>query len=246
MAKLDNPAGRLHDLLTDFVQQARGANGSILTTWQGVFDAASTTETLLRIAETAGLLPSIERVLQRIGDRDQLTLFYGAVDDLLVSVVQPRADIHSTAARSMLPPDYAVAALGGVSAFLSIVASEGPVPDAGTRDGVRAQVQELIDGIATDPDLPEEVKRLALDHAYRLAQALDHFRIGGPGAVRAATEQLLGAVAMAPDRVRRHGVWQRVLTTFSIAWQVFSKGQDVHQALEGWVGVIGQLPPGGS
>ena len=241
MAKLDNPAGRLHTLLTAFGERAQGSNGSILGVWKAVFGTESDSETLLRVAEAANLLPETEYALERIGDQDQLDLFHTFAEGWLSVVLHPRYDLYSQLARGVLPEKQFVTSLGGVSAFLSAVASEGPVPEPPVMKDLADRVREVIDGLIADEDLSEEVKHLALEHAHRLQQALDHFRIGGPGAVREATERLVGSLKMAPEPVALT-VWQRVGGVFQQAWQVFQKAPQFQQALEAAPEIVKMLP----
>ncbi|MCU1670653.1 MAG: hypothetical protein JWP40_3580 [Blastococcus sp.] len=244
VAKLDNPAGRLHSLLTGYRETSNGDNRSVLAVWADVLGAKDDTETLLSIAETAGLIPQIEAAVIRSGDEDQEEVFASFAASWASAVLAPGVNLHGGNAFAVAASVEQLAVLGGLSSFLSATASEGRVPTDAEISDLRGQVQDLINSITEDAELPEEVKRLALDHAYRLAQALDHFRIGGPGAVKAATERLVGATVLAPDQVRKSSVWTRLMTVGGLIWTAFKFGPDARQALEGWTEIIKALPGG--
>ncbi len=245
MAKLDNPAGRLHELLVAYREHASD-QAAIVDIWASVFAVERRTEALLRIAETAGLVPEIEAAVNRSGDEAQITLFRRQSATWVAAVVNPEHNLYATPsnAKARAVDLDTLAVLGGLSSYLSATASEGPVPEWEVVNDLRDQVRELINEIIKDEELPDEVKRAALDHAHRLEQALDHFRVGGPGAVKAATERLIGGLAMSPESVRQHGIWERIVTVAGMAWQVFTKGQQAQQALTAWQEVVKALPGG--
>jgi hypothetical protein len=245
VAKLDNPAGRLYEILAEYRRTATKTK-SVVDHWVAVFEVEDRDTALLRVAETAGLIPQIEAALIRSADEDQMHLFRTFADDLIHAVIHPRTDTYSSQSQAVVVQDQPLAALGGISSFLTATASEGRVPSDNEITDLRSQVQELIAGITEDPALPEEIKRAALDHAYRLAQALDHFRIGGPGAVKAATERLIGATVLAPPHVRESKWWQRLLAVGGAIWTVVKMGPEAQKALEAWEGLIKALPGGPS
>lgn len=245
MAKLDNPAGRLYELFNAYREAASDAR-PIVDCWADVFGTEDRTATLLRIAETAGLVPEIEAAVERSGDEEQIALFRDFVGAWVAGVFFPENNLYGnpSAAWSAAVSQQNLRVLGGLSSFLSATASEGPVPSAEEVASLHQQVISLIDEIVYDETLPEDVKRMALDHAYRLAQALDHFRIGGPGAVKAATERLVGAAILSPEPVKQSSVWEKVVKVAGGIWAVFSKGPAAQQALAAWTGVALSLPGG--
>lgn len=89
---------------------------------------------------------------------------------------------------------------------------------------------------------------LWLDHGGRTSarhQSLDHFRITGPGCVKAATERLIGAIALAPPAVREQKVWPKVVAVAGALWTAFTLGGPAsQQALESWTKVAKMLPSG--
>jgi hypothetical protein len=243
VAKLDNPAGRLHELLASFREFADDRT-AVVEIWAAVFDVEDRPTALLRIAETAGLVPQIEAAIERTGDEGQITLFRQFSAAWAESVMYPQTNLYASPSNAMsnaISPST-LAVLGGVSSYLSATASEGAVPSSEEVASLYQQVMSLIDEIIADETLTEDIKRLALDHAYRLAQALDHFRIGGPGAVREATERLIGSVAMSTPPVEQSTVWRRVWDVFGRAWTIFNRAPQAQQALEAVPEIFKALP----
>lgn len=247
MAKLDNPAGRLHAVLTRFgAVQAANQSASLISVWQNVLESSSHEAALVDLASAASLIPEIAAAVRRSGHPEQVEVFETFADDWLHMLLAPRTDLFGSPASSVKVSTGGLAVLGGLASFLSATAPEGPIPDAGARGALRDQVASLIEEIVADDTLPADIKRMALDHAYRLAEALDHFRIGGPGAVLAATERLVGSLAIASPEVKQHGVWTRVVTVAGACWTAFTLGGPATQAaLESWTEVIKMLPGGG-
>jgi hypothetical protein len=243
VAKLDNPAGRLHEILAEYRRSATNKR-VVADHWVAVFGVEDRDTAMLRVAETAGLIPQIEEALIRSDDEGQMLLFRTFADALIHAVMHPRSDIYSVQSQTVVVGDQPLAALGGIASFLSATASEGRVPLDSEITDLRGQVQDLIVGITEDAALPEDVKRAALDHAYRLAHALDHFRIGGPGAVKAATERLIGATVLAPKHVRDSKWWERLLAVGGAIWTVVKMGPEAQKALEAWEGLLKALPGG--
>lgn len=244
MPKLDNPAGRLHAVLTRFrAVQAANQSSSLISVWQVVLESQSTETALVDLASTASLIPEIAAAVRRSGHPEQLEVFETFANEWLHMLLAPRVDLYGSPASSVKVSTGGLAVLGGLASFLSATAPEGPVPDADARGKLRAKVEELIAEIVADDSLPAGIKRMALDHAYRLAEALDHFRIGGPGAVLAATERLVGSLAIASPDVKQHGVWTRVVAVAGACWTAFTLGGPATQtALESWTEVIKMLP----
>jgi hypothetical protein len=74
-----------------------------------------------------------------------------------------------------------------------------PTADA-ELDGLRGQVDDLIEDVKVSEDLPDDVRQLILDRLHDVIHALDQVDIGGPDAVKRATEALAGAIGLGAPR----------------------------------------------
>lgn len=241
--RLDNPAGRLLAWLNAFKETAT-SQVTILDVWSKVFEAKTADETLRQLASVANLLTEIEAALVRADDWDQLQTYNHFVGHWARPIFFPENHGRQTPwdPAALFEPG-ALVALGSVSAYLSATASEGPLPDDEAVEMMRGKVQELLDDLAADTALPLEIRRLLLDHLYRLAWALDHLRFGGPDAVRSATERLVGVAVVSQTTQAHPSVWERVVGVAGMIWNGFSKGPAVQSSVQSW-GELLQLPPG--
>jgi len=242
---LDNPAGRLHELLAAFREES-ASQRSAVSVWSAVLHTESRSSTLLAIAEVAALVPEIEAAVIRSGDPGQLRAFRRFAGEWLTAIFQPEQNLYAngSGATSVAADEDTLSVLELMSSTLTLTVSEGNVPSLTVISDLREQVQELIESIVNDPQLTEDVKRLALDHVHRLAHALDHFRIGGPGAVRAATERLAGSLLMAAPEARKTTVWSRVWAFAYKAYAVFNQAPEVADSIEAARRIYEALPGG--
>ncbi|WP_147251456.1 hypothetical protein [Blastococcus sp. TBT05-19] len=245
MAKLDNPAGRLHTVLTAFMTEA-SANKNILETWQQTLKTHDAEQTLIGVSRVAGLVPEIEQSLIRVGDSDQLSLFYELAGDWVSAVIFPRNDFRSMAASNYLPDRRVLSTLAAISGFLSIAASEGPVPAEATIISLHDDVRGLIRDISEDTELPTELKREVVDHLHRIANALASFQMGGPDAVKAALDRLRITIVFAPEPAKKTEAWKRVAAVGGAVWITFTSSPVIAEAIESWGQIVQMLPPGGA
>jgi hypothetical protein len=241
VAKLDNPAGRLHSLLSGFKAIADDAN-PILDQWAAVLETESVDETLVALAAVAGLVPAIERELLVTGDEEQMETFRTFSSAWIKCVTFPQFDgtKRPSAARTNLVNTGALAALGSISSFLSMASSEGVVPPPEAVDSLRKQAQRLLDSAVSDQSIEPAVRRILLDYIHRLIWALDHLRIGGPEAVHAASDRLIGQLQEASKPVGE-SVWARVADLVRTGWAMFRMGPQAAAALNGWQDVAGEI-----
>lgn len=243
--RLDNPAGRLHAFLSNFKSHA-DANKSIITCWSQAleWDEANVTVSLSHVA---ALVPQIEQAVYLSGDSDQVEAFEHFAPLWGAALFFPLYDGNQkpSGALELISPG-SLQALGSLSGFLSATASEGLVPAPDRLADLRAQVDDLLQGVLIDAagnrGMPAEVSALVIDHLHRLLWALDHLRLGGPGAVQAVTDRLLVQLAVAPEPTKRHGVWTKVLGVTFAVYTAFTKGPEVQAAIESWGHIIQELP----
>jgi hypothetical protein len=105
---------------------------------------------------------------------------------------------------------------------------------------MRGHVEEMLSDLRAAADLDESTRKLLLDHLHALAWALDDLKFGGPGAVIAATERLVGAVALQVREEERKGFVGRAVALVVGVWSVFKAGPEAQQALEAWTEMGGE------
>jgi hypothetical protein len=235
----DNPAGRLHDLLTKLSQQDK--RSSLLDCWATVLHIDAD-DVVLHLGRVADLVRQTQDAVDRIEE-----------DVFVQTVRRYRADW----ARPFFPPDHAfnnplakvlleppaLEALGMVSVHLHSTAPEGVMPDDAQVEQLRAQVREVIDGVRAAEDIPDDLKHTIILRLQDVEDALEHLDISGPSAVRHATEAVIGSVALMTGGTRliRSPTIQKVCATVALAWAVFSTPPTIENSLESWEKVIPQL-----
>jgi hypothetical protein len=111
----------------------------------------------------------------------------------------PREHAFDSPLSNVLPDAAALEALGLVSAQLHSIAPEGAVPDEGELDRVKSQLRDLIDGVQSAKDVPDDVKHLVISRLRAVEEAVEHLNVGGPSAIRHATEAVMGSVLFTQD-----------------------------------------------
>jgi hypothetical protein len=235
----DNPAGRLHDLLIRLSQQEQG--NSLVSGWATVLNVVEE-DVVIRLGRVAELV----RQTQVEADRTD--------EEVVVQTVQRyRADW----ARPIFPPDQAfnkplvnvlpdpaaLEALGMVSVHLHSTDPEGVMPDDAEIEKLRAQVREVVDGVRAAEDIPDDLKHMIILRLQDVEDALEHLDIGGPSAVRHATEAVLGSLAMmtrGTTLIRSEAI-QKVCAVVAIAWTAFSAPATIENSLGSWEKVIPEL-----
>jgi hypothetical protein len=235
----DNPAGRLHDLLISLSQQEQG--NSLVSGWATVLGVVEE-DVVIRLGRVAELV----RQTQVEADRTD--------EEVVVQTVQRyRADW----ARPIFPPDHAfnkplvnvlpdpaaLEALGMVSVHLHSTDPEGVMPDDAEIEKLRAQVREVVDGVRAAEDIPDDLKHTLILRLQDVEDALEHLDIGGPSAVRHATEAVLGSLALMTRGtilIRSEAI-QKVCAVVAIAWTAFSAPATIENSLRSWEKVIPEL-----
>ena len=240
MAQLNNPAGRLHALLSDY-QRVAASNRSILSTWADVL-SVSPDGVPEELCAVASLISDIRMAIEATGDIDQLELFRHfspAWIDAIIFTERNGTQIPSPG-RGFVQ-STALISLASLSSFLSVVSPEPITPSVDTLEEIRGRLVEAVDLTASSTDVPDDVRHLLLDRLYDIVSAVDRIRIGGSGAVTAAMEALAGAVAIRVTGNKRTPTVRQVLAIVGAAWTIFLTGAQVDNALTGWEGVIGRI-----
>lgn len=147
MTRLDNPAGRLHALLTEY-RAAANEQRSIRATWAHVLDV-SESEVTVAVIDVGSLIPAIEAAVARVGDEAQQELLSYYRLNWAAPITTPDHPTGQTPSPGKALVDVgALTALGSLSSFLSSVASEGAVPDVEQIQSLRDSVAQVIDEVA--------------------------------------------------------------------------------------------------
>lgn len=244
MGLLDNPASRLHAILSRY-RDAAERGKPVVTTWCEVFEVDQD-ELLPVLGQAATLLGQIGRDIEEGGFSDQADAyeaFRGVWGQPFL--VTTHAWGATPSPGKSLVDEAALAALRGLAGFLAVTRPEGHVPEAEVIQDLRDQVRGLLDVLSEDASLPPELRLVMSHRLHDILWAMDHVRIGGPDAVAAAVERLLGQVVIYRDTAGTdQGLVQKVMDLASQVWRVFKIGSEANAALEGWESVLHQLPPG--
>jgi hypothetical protein len=108
---------------------------------------------------------------------------------------------------------------------------------------LRAQVREVVDGVRAAEDIPDDLKHIIILRLQDVDDALEHLDIGGPSAVRHATEAVLGSMALmtrGTSLIRSEAI-RKVCAVVVVAWTTFSAPATIENSLGPWEKVIPEL-----
>lgn len=216
VADYQNPAGRLHELLTRF---GAHPNVSIQSAWADVL-AVSEGELALYLGEVALLLRDVRDAAEQTGN-DAFEPIPGHLTTLSRSIFPVDAAFGQPA--SDVPPDpTAMQMLKALSAYLETAAPEGKIPEAAEVEGLRMGFVELLEDVTTT-DLPPDIRRALLHRLTDIIAALEHLNVGGPDAVRRAAEALaISALLYEEDAHDDSGVFTKIRAAAQKAWVAFT------------------------
>lgn len=224
---------------------ANGQAQAVYDTWAEVLEVPRE-DLLPHLGRAASLIGEIERAIIEGGHQDQMDVYQQFKRHW--STPFTGGDHNPNAGQNpgkALVDDGALAALRSLAGFLSMARPEGSVPSEEVTASFREQLNSLLEELAVDDETPKELRVIISHRLHDVLWALDHVRIGGPDAVAAAVERLLGQVVIyASNPEQRAGVVQRVMAAASTVWKAYKIGPEVAHALEGWESVIQSLPPG--
>jgi hypothetical protein len=237
MPRLDNPAARLHALLTGLQETAAGA--SLQDCWSAVLDVPLH-ELWVHLSRVAGLISDTMEAVQATGESNYIDSATQALPAWAASVFPPSTALGSP--RGAIPDDQSVRTLGLIAGYLSVVAPEGRVPAKDEVDRLIEGVRGVTNDVTQAEDLPADVQRLILEHLRMVESALVELRIAGPAGVQTAVEALLGAVVLKSDfgKTKTTATWKRVAKAVGLVWFAFTTPGQVPDALEAW-NAVGEL-----
>lgn len=228
MERLDNPAGRLHAALTAFHTHAI-PNVSVQEAWSRALEVQGD-DVWATLGEVATLLPRIERALIASDNADQLDAFRHWQALWAWPIFAPDRPFGNES--TGLVDSGALQALSSMSSLLSRTASEGYVPNDEKVQSLRVKLDEAIERVLADDDLPADLRQILLRRLHEMIWALDHVRVVGPDGVQAVAELLVVNVGM-PSEEHRHGPTVRVV--FEVAgtvWAAFSSVAAIRNSID--------------
>jgi hypothetical protein len=238
----DNPAGRLHDLLTRLAEQP--GDGMLVGAWATVLDV-SAEDIAVRLGEVANLIQETQEAVNNAGEEALLPMV-SSFRDSWAQPFFPHNYPFKDRLDRVLPDQNSLNALGVVSAHLHAITPEGAIPSESELERRKEDLRSLIDEVGAATDIPDEVKHLLIARLRDVEEAIEHLSIGGPGAVQRAMEAAMGSVFTTPEAqtAARSPTIKNMVTTLLVIWSIFSAGQPVHDSIEGWGDTIQMLSPG--
>jgi hypothetical protein len=243
MASYNNAAGRLY-LLLERLREIDGGT-PIAEAWAQIF-GESRELVRERLGAVAELVGQIERAVGVPG-REQLTAPVARYRAQWLEATFPLQRSFGEPVSTVRPSDEAHEALGVVAAYLEAVAPDGMVPPEAERTALTQRLQALIEDVGRDEELPAEIAHLLVRRLADIEVALRHIEIGGPEAIRKASEALMGAAVVstvASERTRTAGVTKRVMAVAASIYVAFSAGPTIQKSLEAWPQIAHELVAG--
>jgi hypothetical protein len=195
----------------------------------------------LQLADVRKLLGSVQDAVAQSGMAGQaahVARYRGYWENAIFPIDHP----FSAPVQNVLLPDVALEALASVAEYLHKVAPEGVLPDDDELSNLTNSVLELIEEVKSSEELPDEIKHLLVTRLAGVKQAIDRVYVGGPDAVRLATEAVIGTMG-----VRNAGgtkIGKKIATGLAAVWFAFGVPASVQDALPAWERVLkGELMP---
>lgn len=249
MSSYDNPAGRLHELLRRLGDT--DASGSLADAWAVVLGVGSD-EVSLYLGEVGQLVADVRVAVDQLGE-GAFSSLVARYRDAWANPIFPSNHSFSSPVHKVRPDSAALEALGAIAVHLHSVAPEGLVPTEAELDQLKDGVTRLLEDIDQSSDLPGSVKHLLVVRLTDISRAMEHVGIGGPNAVRLATEALIGAIRIGaidlrePEGAPPSKTKYRVVTVLAAIWIAFTAGPEIQTSLDAWNGLIhGELTSGPS
>lgn len=192
-------------------------------------------DVVVYLGQVADLVRQTQDAVERAGEEALLPPVQ-RYRDSWTRPIFPQDRAFDDTLRTVLPDPAALEALDLVSAQLHSIAPEGVMPDEDELERLKSQLRELIEGVRVAEDVPDEVKHLVISRLRAVEGALEHLDVGGPGAVRHATEAVMGSVVFSRENVRLAGspTIQKIWATLLIVWTAFSAGPTIQASIEAW------------
>jgi hypothetical protein len=237
----DNPAGRLHDLLTRLAEQNR--KDSVLNGWAAVL-GVDPGDVVMRLGRVAELVRQTQEEVDRAGE-DALPGPVQRYRDSWARPIFPRDQAFDHPLGNVLPGADALEVLALVSAQLHAVAPEGPMPDENELEEMKLQLRSVIDAVQEAKEISADMKDLLIARLRGVEEAIEHLDVGGPSAIRHATEAVMGSLALEGDtRLWQSPTFKKVCAVLFIVWNGFTAGPEIQNSIDAWGDMLPQLSAG--
>lgn len=227
------------------------ANASLVDAWAVVL-AVEPDEVSLHLGEVGQLVAGVRVAVAELGE-GAFASMVARYREAWANPIFPGSHSFSSAVHKVRPDSAALEALGAIAVHLHSVAPEGLVPAEAELGQLKDDVTSLLEDINLSSDLPDSVKHLLVVRLTGISRAMDHVGIGGPNAVRLATEALIGAIRIGaidlrePEGASASKTKHRVIAVLAAIWMAFAAGPEIQTSLNAWNGLIhGELSSGSS
>lgn len=190
MAKLDNPAGRLYEVLNKV--RKRSDDVSIATVWAGYFNVSlkDTTAIYVHLVELMNLVDRARRDIQQLQDVDH-DIYLQPFENIEQALNYANLSEYWRQVKQYLD-DTTMLALKFCSDALSIRIGEKIISDEQLTE-LQTKVESLLNEVL-ESTLLEELKDVLIQKLEEIRQAILAYRIMGREGLRRALESSLGAM----------------------------------------------------
>jgi hypothetical protein len=235
MVPLNNPAGRLYGLLG----RLRALDDvSISAAWAGILDVPED-GVRERLGDVARLVYGIDAAVE---GRERIEAPVNRYRTQWIEAAFPLHHNFDEPVGNIRPSEEAHEALGFVAEHLAGVAPDGKIPPEEERNELLESLHAFLAEVEADEELPPDILHLIVQRLSAVEVAIRHIEVGGPEAVRLATEALIGASATSMSRAAKAA--KKALALAGVVWFAFNAGPTAQNSISGWGEIIHQLGPG--
>lgn len=248
---VDNPAGRLHAVLSDlYVHNHTDQMQKQKQAWTAILELAQHDGHLANEMAVVGAVVGLpQQVREAVA---ALPVDEDRKEHLLAHLDRVERGMVHVVTRQSLWTVFNTFATGGVvsqSAAISTLSHcsyelhrHAPEPTISDEDLTR--IIEMINGLiaeVSEADLPDEVKRAMLNHLLALLQAAHNVRFAGTQPLDDALFALMGAShrVSAQEDLTRVGLWDKLKDVVQTLGTMLSVGQNAIQLGQGIAGFLG-------
>lgn len=217
------------------------AETSLLNAWGAVL-GASENEVVGLLADVWALVGEVQQAIEVTGSEGHAKQV-ARVSQEWRTAIFPADRPFGQQVANFVPTENALDILQAASEILHRDSPEGRPLVEGELEDLREQLKGLIDDVKATDDLPESVKQLIAARLRDVMKAFDHIDIGGPNAVKLATEALAGAIDLGGNSLFTSHIRHKVVSTVVALYTVFGVPATVQAGLPAWEQTVHELMP---